>query len=129
MALRPPLLGRVTAGAAGSHRLRALFDAGIEYARNAKNWPLLEEAVEHKMDEQAAFVECWRANVTPHKTKVLKNQQNADLRSVETAELTCGITQQTVSRWARGLPKMTLGLLAKTLASAMMASERIVKQA
>lgn len=41
----------------------AKADALIAYARKVKDWPLLEQAVEAKMQNQAEFVKWWDVNV------------------------------------------------------------------
>lgn len=41
----------------------AKADALIAYARKVKDWPLLEQAVEAKIQNQAEFVKWWDANV------------------------------------------------------------------
>lgn len=41
----------------------ARADAVIEYAKKVRDWPLLLEAVEQKMDELEELVRWWRDNV------------------------------------------------------------------
>lgn len=41
----------------------AKADALIAYAKKVKDWPLLEEAVEVKIQNQREFVKWWDANV------------------------------------------------------------------
>ncbi len=41
----------------------AKADAVIEYAKKVRDWPLLLEAVEQKMDELEELVRWWRENV------------------------------------------------------------------
>ena len=41
----------------------AQADAVISYAKRVKDWPLLEQAVEQKIEDQRQFVEWWDANV------------------------------------------------------------------
>ena len=40
-------------------------DAVIDYAKAVKDWPLLEEAVDKKIDEIEKFVEWWQETVQP----------------------------------------------------------------
>ena len=53
----------------GHHQTVAAFEpdakagAVIDYAKKVKDWPLLEKAVEQKMEDQRLFVEWWDANV------------------------------------------------------------------
>ena len=42
----------------------AQANAVIEYAIRLKDWPLLEEAVAKKLDEQTEFIRWWREVVT-----------------------------------------------------------------
>ena len=44
-------------------RKDAQTTAVIEYAQRMKDWPLLEQAVEAKIEEQAEFVEWWGKTV------------------------------------------------------------------
>ena len=68
-------------------------------------WPLLERAVEQKIEEQAEFVQWWRDRVTPRQSPGRNGQSNADPRSISKsdAESLTGITQQQVSKWAKRL--------------------------
>ena len=72
------------------------MDALINYAKAIKDWPLLEQAVDAKIEEQEEFVTWWgekvrdkgeRANVADHGHFVAE------------AERLTGITKQLVSRW------------------------------
>lgn len=83
----------------------AKLDAVIEYAKRVKDWPLLEQAVDQKIEEQAEFVEWWRDSVQSRGNPAKKGEdlKNADLRSLtltEIEELT-KISQQQVSKWAK----------------------------
>ncbi|HEY1277142.1 MAG TPA: hypothetical protein VGF25_19710, partial [Thermoleophilaceae bacterium] len=73
------------------------IDAVIDYAKKMQEWPLLEEAVAVKLDEQQAVVAWWDATVAPPH----RPQSNADQRylSVAEAESLTAIQQQTISRW------------------------------
>jgi hypothetical protein len=44
----------------------AKIDAIIDFARRINDWPLLETAVDEKIEEQAQFFEWWKANLNPH---------------------------------------------------------------
>ncbi len=41
----------------------AKADAVIEYAKKVHDWPMLEAAIEQKMQDQTEFIEWWKANV------------------------------------------------------------------
>jgi phage N-6-adenine-methyltransferase len=74
----------------------ARADAVIEYAKRVKDWPALEQAVEHKIADQIEFVRWWEENVRP------RGQGNVADRgqfSVEQVETITGITKQQQSRW------------------------------
>src|SRR3954466_10308314 len=43
---------------------QAKADAIINYAAKVKDWPLLEQAVDLKIEEQKAFVHWWEENVS-----------------------------------------------------------------
>lgn len=80
----------------------AKLEAVIEYAKRMHDWPLLEQAVEQKIEEQQEFVGWWRDNVGAFHGRPKKN---ADRRSfsLEQAEKLTGITQQQVSKWKKRL--------------------------
>jgi hypothetical protein len=50
---------RDLAGPTHALRREVQATAVIEYAQRVKDWPLLEQAVEAKIEEQAEFVEWW----------------------------------------------------------------------
>jgi phage N-6-adenine-methyltransferase len=81
-------------------------DAVIELAKRTKDWPLLERAVEKKLDDQEDFVNWWRANVSPNKggDRQSGEKRGSALFVSEATELT-GITQQQVSKWVKRLAK------------------------
>jgi len=83
----------------------AQADSVIAYALRMKDWPLLEEAVSQKLDEQTEFVRWWREVLTVRHGAGRGNKNNTEPRSfsVEQAERTTGITQQRVSKWAQRL--------------------------
>jgi hypothetical protein len=83
-------------------RLDAEADALIRLAKEAEDWPLLEEAVDVKIENQRRLVEHWRETVTPNRGT--RTDLNADRRfSVADAERLTGFTQQQVSRWRKHL--------------------------
>jgi hypothetical protein len=85
------------------------LNAIIEYAQRMKDWPLLEQAVEHKIEEQAEFVEWWREHVVragnpSKKSRKLIRAELGELNMDKAEELT-GITHQQVSKWMKRLSK------------------------
>jgi hypothetical protein len=67
-----------------------------------KDWPLLEQAVEAKIEDQAEFMGWGRETVTP--IKGARTDLNANPRfSLNQAENLPGITQQQVSKWSKRL--------------------------
>lgn len=80
----------------------AKIDAVIDYAKRMHDWPLLEQAVDQKIEEQIEFVGWWKDNVRsdgrPSKTGAGPRQFPRD----EAEELT-GITHQQVSKWRKRL--------------------------
>jgi phage N-6-adenine-methyltransferase len=82
-------------------------NAIIDYAKRVKDWPLLEQAVDQKIEDQRAFVTWWLATVTPGTggDRRSKNQQprSALLIPQTEAESVSGIRHQQVSRWHRRL--------------------------
>jgi phage N-6-adenine-methyltransferase len=84
---------------------QAKDDAVIELAKRTKNWPLLESAVEKKLDDQEDFVNWWRENVSRnHGGKRIKSAERGTW-NYETAEKLTGISSQQVSKWAKRLAK------------------------
>jgi len=84
----------------------AKADAIIDYAKRIRDWPLLEEAVDHKIEEQEEFVEWWRASVGPRQSPGRAGVKSiSDLKSisVEQASQFTGITPVQVSRWSKRL--------------------------
>lgn len=79
----------------------AKLDAVIEYAQRMKDWPLLERAVEQKIEEQAEFVQWWRDNVQSQGRKPRENSVSAF--SVEQLEELTGIRQPQVAKWSKRL--------------------------
>lgn len=75
-------------------------DAVISYAKRVKDWPLLEKAIEKKLEDQVAFVAWWDQNVTPNRTP---DRSNRSVTSTKDVERLTGITKMQVCRWRRRL--------------------------
>jgi len=75
-------------------------DAVIDYAKNMRDWPLLDEAIQAKIEEQKEFVEWWQANV---KRPGQGNNADRGYYSVADATHHTQISQQLVSRWVSKL--------------------------
>jgi len=75
-------------------------DAIIHYAKNMRDWPLLDDAIQAKIEEQQEFVEWWQANV---KRPGQGNNADRGYYSTEDATHRTGISQQLVSRWVNRL--------------------------
>jgi ParB family chromosome partitioning protein len=82
-------------------------DAVIAYARRVKDWPLLEQAVDQKIEDQREFVAWWRATVTPgtggDRRSANQKPRSALLIPQAEAEVTTGIRHQQVTRWHQRL--------------------------
>jgi hypothetical protein len=86
----------------------AKADTIIEYAKNIKDWPLLMQAVEQKLEDQREFVRWWDETVSVRLHS--HSKVNADQRSPlsrEQAESLTGITQQQVSEMAEAPARVT----------------------
>lgn len=76
----------------------AKLDAVMEYAKRMHDWPLLEQAVEQKIEEQIEFCQWWKENVRgPGKS----NSARPGLFGCDRAEELTGITQEQVSKWRK----------------------------
>jgi hypothetical protein len=84
-------------------RLDAKADGIIKYARQVRDWPLLGEAVEAKIEDQSEFVRWWEETVGVRHGGDTKNADRRSCLTVDTAEDLTGITQQTVSKWRKRL--------------------------
>jgi hypothetical protein len=83
---------------------RAKADAVIAFAAKVKNWPLLEEAVDAKIEDQEEFVGWWNENVgAGYGGDRSKVTDRVTLTSRENAEAFTGITRMQVSRWRKHL--------------------------
>lgn len=100
-----PKSGAVTSFSPGKTKLNdAKADAVIDMAKRLRDWPLLEEAVDAKLEEQREFVVWWRANVgVNHGAGRGKKNAVRGSFSVSDAEAETGITQQQVSKWNKRL--------------------------
>ena len=79
-------------------------DAVVRYAQRVLAWPMLERAIEQKLDDQAEFVAWWDASVgdKPGPGRGKKGQKpSPDPGRVflADAEKLSGIKNQQVSRW------------------------------
>lgn len=82
----------------------AKLDAVIEYAKRVRDWPLLEQAVDQKIEEQAEFVKWWDDNIgVRHGAGRGKKSADRGTFSMDDAEELTGITNQQVSRWRKRL--------------------------
>lgn len=77
----------------------AKADAVIDYAAKMHDWPLLEQAINKKLDEQQQFVDWWRANVRPNHRPSISNPVQDYLYSCPQAEDVTRIKQNQVSKW------------------------------
>jgi len=91
-------------------RYIAKADALIDYAIEMKDWPLLEQAIDFRIDQQRTFVGFWDAGPGkrhgPGGSSSEDKAKNADRRSllsVAEVEKQTGIKQQQVSKWRRRL--------------------------
>jgi hypothetical protein len=80
----------------------AQADTVIRCAKRVKDWPMLEAAIEQKIDDQVAFVAWWEENVTVgHGGDRSKRADRGTC--LEDAEKQTGINHRQVSRWRRRL--------------------------
>ncbi len=103
-----------------THTNQAKTDALIAFAKQTKDWPLLEDAVDAKLDDQEEFVQWWTDNVR----RAGNQTKNAGLGflTVDEAEVDTGITQQQVSKWKKKLsdrPKYKAALFGAAWKKAM----------
>lgn len=90
-------------------RIQAEADAVIDFAKKVKDWPLLERAVDKKLEDQEEFVRWWREKVTVRHGAGRGNKNIPDpiSFSADDAEATTGISPQQVSKWAKRLKDPT----------------------
>lgn len=85
---------------------QAKGDAIIEYAAKVKDWPLLEDAIDKKIEQQEEFVRWWNEKVS---VRIGENQFTEVVTDAVTtlpadrAESMTGITKKQVSRWRKKL--------------------------
>lgn len=86
----------------------AKADAVAQLAEKLHDWPLLEKAIDAKLDEQEDFVNWWRAHVTPRHRPGRSGAELVDGRgliSCAEAESRTEVTKQQVSRWSTWLAR------------------------
>jgi ParB family chromosome partitioning protein len=79
----------------------ARADAVIEFAKRVKDWPLLEDAIDKKLEDQDEFIRWWQEKVR----RAGNPSISADPRELtaSVAEELTGITHQQVSKWGKWL--------------------------
>lgn len=86
----------------------AKLDAVIEYAKRVQDWPLLEQAVDQKVEEQVEFVRWWDDNIGANqgaRTDIVTD--TVTKLSADRAEELTGIGKMQVSRWRKRLKDLT----------------------
>lgn len=80
-------------------------DAVIEHAKRVKDWPMLERAIEVKLEEQVEFVAWWEKVVSVRHGAGRGNKKSSDPAtfSMTDAEKLSGIKNEQVSKWRRRL--------------------------
>lgn len=109
---------------------QAKLEALIKYAETVKDWPLLEEAVDRKIEDQEEFCRWWRENVSANHGAGRGNKKVADSEtflSAEQAEHHTGIGKVQVSRWRKRL-KDKDKYRERMLSSAMRKAELMVAE-
>lgn len=81
---------------------QAKLDALIAYAAEVKDWPLLEEAIDAKLDQQSKFCAWWEQTVRRKGGERWVDNAERGYQ-VPDAERDTQITQQQVSRWNKSL--------------------------
>jgi phage N-6-adenine-methyltransferase len=100
-------------------------------AQKVKDWPMLEWAVDQKIEDQREFVAWWQATVTPRQSPGRGgNKSSADLRTIpmRDAEALSGITNQQVARWRqrlRNIPAYKRSLYGTAWRAAMNGGENV----
>lgn len=80
---------------------QAKLDALISYAAEVKDWPLLEEAIDLKMEQQGKFKGWWDINVRSAGNPTISHERGK--LGMRDAEQKTGISNQQVSRWGKSL--------------------------
>lgn len=86
-------------------REQAKAEAIIDYGIKVRDWPLVAEAIEAKIEQQREFVQWWDETVGGRhglNRHTLENAERGSLPKAE-AEVHTGIKQQQVSRWRNAL--------------------------
>ncbi len=73
----------------------------IEYAKTVRNWPMLLEAIEQKMDELEELVRWWQENVRRAGNQAINSELN--YLTLEQAEYQTGFSQVQISRIGKRL--------------------------
>src|SRR5689334_2764272 len=84
-----------------THDTLSKLDALIAYAQQVKDWPLLEQAIDAKIQEQRQFVMWWGASVRSAGNPSISAERGK--LAMRDTELQTGITNQQVSRWRKDL--------------------------
>ena len=107
------------------HRLQvAGLDYTIEEAKRVREWPVLERAVDDKIEEQKQFAGWWKATVGPAGRR--KNNPGRNYLSVAEAERLTGMKQPRVSKLGKLLEtpdKYRKRLLGVAYRAAMLTAE------
>lgn len=82
---------------------QAQAKALIDYATTVRNWPLVEEAIDLKIEDQAEFVGWWDEKVGKGWGGDRGKVTDRVTLSREDAEASTGITRMQVSRWRKHL--------------------------
>jgi phage N-6-adenine-methyltransferase len=103
----------------------------IAHARRVRDWPLLEQAVDQKIEDQSEFVAWWRTAVTPAQSPGRSGRKSsADRRTIpmRDAEALSGIRNQQVARWRqrlRNIPSYKASLYGAAWRAAMNGGENV----
>lgn len=81
----------------------AQADAIIEFAAHTRNWPLLEQAVDTKLDDQEEFVRWWAETVRRDGRPSETSAEPGTFLTMPAAEDLTKIRNQQVSRWRKRL--------------------------
>lgn len=84
-----------------TRRTIAQADAVVAYAKEVRDWPLLERAVDEKIEQQQEFVRWWKDAVRDQGHQ--PNNADRHYLPVTEAEILTGIAQYQVSRWRKHL--------------------------
>jgi phage N-6-adenine-methyltransferase len=79
---------------------QAKLDGLIAYAQKTKDWPLLEAAIDAKIEDQRTFVDWWDDNVRSAGNPISQDHGKLPMRD---AERDSAISNQQVSRWRKEL--------------------------